>query len=311
LTPAAAKAIPWPHWQKEQAPLTYGIELDHDRATEARQRIHHLLWGDALVEMRISPGAFGLVYLNPPYDYSLEPDARAQRLEALFLARFKDVLQKDGWLVLVVPYTVLAACAPVLARYFTDLQVYAFPEEEFHSFHQCLVLGQKRFLVSMAKAAKVEQELVCLTGMAPEIFLATAPPLAHCTEQLIIPEAKQPCTFTCSRIDPREAIPLVRRSGLLEDLLIHDLAPGLCHSIRPLAPLKNGHLALMLAGGYMNGEIEQDGRRLVIKGVVHKTETIHAIAENTSGDTMVTTRDQYQPTVKAIDMATAELLLIR
>ena len=60
--------------------ITYGIELDHDRATEARQRIHHLLWGDALVEMRISPGAFGLVYLNPPYDYSLDPDVRAQRL---------------------------------------------------------------------------------------------------------------------------------------------------------------------------------------------------------------------------------------
>jgi hypothetical protein len=97
----------------------------------------------------------------------------------------------------------------------------------------------------------------------------------------------------------------------LEDLIIHDLAPGLCHSIRPSAPLKNGHLALMLAGGYMNGEIEQDGLRLVIKGVVQKTETIHALTENSSGDTMVTTRDQYQPTVKAIDMATAELLLIR
>ena len=127
--------------------ITYGIELDHDRATEARQRIDHLLWGDALVEMRISPGAFGLLYLNPPYGYSLEPEAQAQRLEALFLRRFQKTLHKDGWLVLVVPYTVLAACAPVLARHFTDLQVYAFPEEEFHTFHQCLVIGQKRSLV--------------------------------------------------------------------------------------------------------------------------------------------------------------------
>ncbi|MDD2462614.1 MAG: hypothetical protein PHI97_01325 [Desulfobulbus sp.] len=75
--------------------------------------------------------------------------------------------------------------------------------------------------------------------------------------------------------------------------------------------MKNGHLALMLAGGYMNGEIEMEGRRLVIKGVVHKTEKIHSIAENNSGDTMVTTRDLYQPTVKAIDMAKAEMLIIR
>ena len=122
--------------------LTYGIELDHDRATEARQRIDHLLWGDALVEMRISPGTFGLHYLNPPYDYSLEPEAQAQRLEALFLRRFQETLHKDGWLVLVVPYTVLTACAPILARHFTDLQVYAFPEEEFHTFLQCLVIGR-------------------------------------------------------------------------------------------------------------------------------------------------------------------------
>ena len=291
--------------------ITYAIELDHDRATEARQRIDHLLWGDALVEMRISPGAFGLLYLNPPYGYSLEPEAQAQRLEALFLRRFQKTLHKDGWLVLVVPYTVLAACAPVLARHFTDLQVYAFPEEEFHTFHQCLVIGQKRSLVIKTKAAQLEQELNCIAGMAPEIFLATAPQLAICTERLTIPAPKHPCTFRCSRIDPREAIPQVRKSGLLEDLLTHDLAPGQCHSIRPLAPLKNGHLALMLAGGYMNGEIEMDGHRLVIKGVVHKTEKIHSIAENTSGDTMVTTRDLYQPTVKAIDMAKAEMLIIR
>lgn len=296
---------------EETGAITYGIELDHDRATEARQRIDHLLWGDALVEMRISPAAFGLLYLNPPYDYSLEPEAQAQRLEAIFLRRFQETLHKDGWLVLVVPYTVLAACAPVLARHFTDLQVYVFPEEDFRVFHQCLVIGRKRSLVTKAKAAKMEQELNCIAGMESEFFLATAPQLASCSERLAIPAPKHPCTFTCSRIDPREAIPLVRKSGLLEDLLTHDLAPGQCHAIRPLAPLKNGHLALMLAGGYMNGEIEMDGRRLVIKGVVHKTEKIHSIAENNSGDAMVTTRDQYQPTVKAIDMAKAEMLIIR
>lgn len=64
--------------------ITYGLELDHERATEARTRINYLLWGDALVEMRLSQAAFGLLYLNPPYDYSLAPDAKAERLEALF-----------------------------------------------------------------------------------------------------------------------------------------------------------------------------------------------------------------------------------
>ena len=93
--------------------------------------------------------------------------------------------------------------------------------------------------------------------------------------------------------------------------MANDLLPGQCNSIRPLAPLKNGHLALMLAGGYMNGEIEMDGRRLVIKGVVRKTEKVQSVNENSDGKTTVTTRDQYLPTVKAIDMARAEMLTIQ
>lgn len=125
--------------------------------------------------MRISPGAFGLLYLNPPYDYSLEPEAQAQRLEALFLRRFQETLHKDGWLVLVVPYTVLAACAPILTRHFIDLQVYAFPEEEFHIFHQCLVLGRKRSLVTKTKAAQMEQELNCIAGMDRSTFKKISP----------------------------------------------------------------------------------------------------------------------------------------
>ena len=294
------------------AATTYGIELDHERATEARTRIANLLWGDALVEMRLSAGCFGLLYLNPPYDYSLAPDSTSERLEALFLKRFHETLQKEGWLVLVIPYTVLAHCAPVLARHFGNLQVFAFPEDEFQSFHQCLVLGRKRALVAKAQAGKVEQELIGIAGMDPDIFVQTAPQLASCTERLIIPAPRQPtCTFKCNRIDPLEAIPLVRKSGLLEELLTHDLAPGQRNTIRPLAPLKNGHLALMLAGGYMNGEIEMNGRHLVIKGVVHKTEQVHSVAENNNGETTVTTRDRYQPTVKAIDMARAEMLLIQ
>lgn len=292
--------------------ITYGIELDHERATEARTRIAHLLWGDALVEMRLSAGSFGLLILNPPYDYSLAPDSTAERLEALFLKRFHETLQKDGWLALIIPFTVLAHCAPLLARHFGRLQVFAFPEDDFQSFHQCLVLGQKRALVAKAQAIEVEQELIGIAGMDPDVFLQTAPQLASCSEILTIPAPRHPtCTFKCNRIDPLEAIPLVRKSGLLEELLMHDLAPGQRNTIRPLAPLKNGHLALMLAGGYMNGEIEMNGRHLVIKGVVHKTEQVHNVAENNKGETTVTTRDRYQPTVKAIDMARAEMLIIQ
>ena len=292
--------------------LTYGVELDHQRATEARSRLSRLLWGDALVEMRISSASFGLLYLNPPYDYEMAPNSKAERMEALFLKRYQETLQKDGWLILVIPYTVLKFCAVTLSRHFEKLQVYSFPEEEFQVFKQCVVLGRKRPLIAKERAAKVERGLILLADREPEEFLKTTPRITDCPTRMTIPAPRYPgLTFRSTRIDPLEVIPMVRKCGLLDDLLRTDLVPGQCNSIRPLAPLKNGHLALMLAGGYMNGEIELNGHRLVIKGVVHKTEKVQSVSENSAGQTMVTTRDQYLPTVKAIDMVRAEMMTIQ
>lgn len=290
---------------------TFGIELDHCRATSARDSLSHTLWSDALVEALVSSAAFGLLYLNPPYDYEMAPESKAERLEARFLKRYQHSLQKDGWLILVIPYTILKFCAAILARYFEKLQVLAFPAEEFQEFKQCVVLGCKRQLVPKDQARETERSLALFSGKDPEDFLDTTPSLDNCNNRLIIPTPKTlHLTFKSTRIDPLEVIPLVRKCGLVDDIL-RDLLPQQCNSIRPLAPLENGHLALMLAGGYMNGEIELNGRRLVIKGLVSKTEKVQSVGENSSGETTVITRDQYLPTVKAIDLIRAEMMTIR
>jgi hypothetical protein len=217
----------------------------------------------------------------------------------------------DGWLILVIPYTVLKFCAAVLARHFEMLQVFAFPEEEFHTFKQCVVLGRKRPLVAKDQAHMTERSLIRLSDRELDEFLEITPQLDKCANSITIPSPTSPLTlFKSTRIDPLEAIPLVRKCGLLDDIL-HDLVPRQCNSIRPLAPLENGHLALMLAGGYMNGEIELNGKRLVIKGVVSKSEKVQSVSENATGDTTVVTRDQYMPTVKAIDMVRAEMMTIQ
>lgn len=291
--------------------VSYGIELDHCRATSARDRVSRAIWGDALVEAHVSPAAFGLLYLNPPYDYEMAPESKAERQEARFLKRYQHTLQKDGWLILVIPYTVLKFCAAILARNFEKLQVLAFPAEEFQEFKQCVVLGRKRSLVAKDQARETERGLALLSGKEPEDFLSTTPSLDSCNCRLTIPSPKTiHITFKSTRIDPLEVIPLVRKCGLVDDIL-RDLLPKQCNSIRPLAPLENGHLALMLAGGYMNGEIELNGQRLVIKGLVSKSEKVQSVSENSSGEITVVTRDQYLPTVKAIDLIRAEMMTIR
>ncbi len=290
---------------------TYGIELDHQRAHEARSRLTKVLWGDALTEMQVSPNAFGLLYLNPPYDDGVSDGAKPQRLEVQFLRRYLGTLQQGGYLVLVIPYYILKHCAKPLARYF-KVQVVGFPEEEFQTFRQCIVFGRKKLLVPKEEAEQTQAHLEELAGMEPDVFMDEVETLESIAPvSITVPAPVKPLTtFRAKNIDPLEAIPLVRKAGILKNVLA-ELTPRKNNEIRPLTPLENGHLALMLAGGYMNGAIEKDGRQLVIKGVVHKSEKVINVRENDSGEGAITTRDQYIPTVKVIDMQTAELITVQ
>ena len=47
---------------------TYGVELHRERVQEASERLDHVLAAD-LFQTSVANGAFGLLYLNPPYDY--------------------------------------------------------------------------------------------------------------------------------------------------------------------------------------------------------------------------------------------------
>jgi len=69
----------------------------------------------------------------------------------------------------------------------------------------------------------------------------------------------------------------------------------------------------MLAGGFMNGAVEKDGRQMVIKGVVHKSSPVVSSATKEDGTPSgtITTRDKYIPTVKVIDMHTATIQVIQ
>ena len=87
---------------------TFGIELHRDRAEEAEARLGHVLAAD-LFATSIANGAFGLLFLNPPYDY----DSEDKRTEHAFLTQTTRYLAEDGLLVFIVPRQRLAVSAPV------------------------------------------------------------------------------------------------------------------------------------------------------------------------------------------------------
>ncbi len=290
--------------------VTYGIELDHQRAQEARTRLHKVIWGDALTEVRISPASFNLLYLNPPYDTALAADGKKKRMEEQFLRKYMGNLVQDGYLLFVIPYYVLKHCAKPLSRYFKDVQVFSFPESDFGCFKQCVVIGRKRKLVPKKEAQDTQEYLAEFATLLPEFFLSAAPSMEEMPE-ISVPAAQGPLkTFQGTKVDPFEAIPLIRKAGIMYGVL-DELAPRKNNHIRPLNPLENGHMALMLAGGYMNGAVQKDGRQLVIKGVVDKSEEIVKTSGDGSGSGTITTRDQYKPTVKVIDLQAAEIFTVQ
>ncbi len=285
---------------------TYGIELDYDRVKEARTRLNIVRWADSITEMKITRGVFGMLFLNPPYDYESNPEGKAERLERVFLKRFANSLQKGGWLVFVIPYYVLVDCADVLARCFTDIGIYAFPESEFWTFKQCIVVGERN-LVSQDDKQESQDELRFFGSVSPERFLEAMPTL----EQLPVLSIPAPAcdinTFHSSRLDPEEAIALAMKGGLLKQV-VKELTVRSRNAIRPVAPLEVGHLSLMLASGYMNGLLERDGKRLIIKGIVEKDEVF---LESSSTEDKAVYQDVYKPTVKAIDLVEGEMLVIQ
>ena len=65
---------------------TYGAELDRERFNKAKEVLHNTVWADSVYELRASVQGFGLLWLNPPYDYNEGGyEQTRQRLEIQFL----------------------------------------------------------------------------------------------------------------------------------------------------------------------------------------------------------------------------------
>lgn len=240
---------------------SYGIELQADRAEQCRQRLGRLLATSAF-SVRLANGAFSVLWLNPPYD----ADDEKKRLEHRFLTALARALCPGGVLVYIIPQRRLGVSARYLAAHFTDLRAYRFPDPEFAAFSQIVLLGVKRSRAAPDGTTQARLESWSETDLTP------LPDVPEGTPIVVPALSASDILFAPLSFDPRLAAEEARRRGVWQQAAFAEqLWPSVELPVRPLMPLRRGHLALLVAAGLLNNvALEQNGERVLVKGRAHK-----------------------------------------
>ena len=239
---------------------TYGVELHRDRAEDAARRLHRTLASD-LFATSIANGAFGLLLLNPPYDF----DSEDKRTEHAFLTQTTRYLAESGLLVFIVPRQRLAVSARYLSTHYGRMQCWAFPDPERDVFDQVVLMGYRK--ADPVPDAPAESMVLEWAVGEPE------PLRSHpYTEFSPATTPSGDILFATRTVDPVAAAAEARRSGLWANTEITDtLWPAKDSRTRPLMPLRRGHMAMLVAAGFLdNLVLEADGRRILVKGRTSK-----------------------------------------
>ncbi len=266
---------------------TYGVELHQERAEEAAGRLRRTLAAD-LFQTSIGNQAFGVCFLNPPYDH----DPESKRTEHAFLTHVTRYLDQGGLLVFIVPRQRLAVSAKYLASYYARLRCWAFPHPEREAFDQVVVMGYRQLEPHLD--VEVEREIREWSEGEPR-------PLVSSNYPVYTPSTADAgdILFATRNVDPVAAAAEARRSGLWANAEVTDaLWPSKDQRTRPLMPLRRGHMAMLIAAGFLdNLQLQADGRRILVKGKT--TKELVLVEETPDKETY---REKLRTTVVALDL---------
>ncbi len=277
---------------------SYGIELNEERVETARERLDHVLATSAF-SVRLAHGAFACLYLNPPY----AEDEEKRRLEHAFLTSLTRALCPAGVLVFLVPQRRLAVSARYLASHFENMAVYRFPDPEFTAFRQVVLFATRKRQAALDPVTQAhlqawsEAELMPLPDEPGETSLLPVPALPS-----------GDILFAPLFFDPASAAVEAQRRGVwAHPDLVERLWPAEAASVRPLMPLRRGHLALLVAAGLLNNvTLQQDGQRVLVKG---RTTKVMQPVETEDTNVQVE-REVLRTVVTLLDLATGQIEVI-
>uniref|UniRef100_A0A7C5VF07 Class I SAM-dependent methyltransferase n=1 Tax=Thermus caliditerrae TaxID=1330700 RepID=A0A7C5VF07_9DEIN len=241
--------------------VPYAVELDEERARACRKALAPLsgkvLQGDSL---EMEGGGFGLLWLNPPYDWAEGGGEKAKRLERIFLEHWWEALVPGGLLVLLVPEGVAEDLWGFLAPRASHAVAFRLPEEEYGRFRQVVLLAVRALYSwqSVEEAFRVspwERGLERARRVLEEVWPARGGEI----RPSLRPRPK----------DLEASLGEARFSPLWEAVEAACVKESAV--FRPLLPLRQAHLALLVAGGLLDlQEIELEGEPHAVLGVLRK-----------------------------------------
>lgn len=272
---------------------TYGVEIDYGRYREAAEKAKHVVWGDAISEFSATNNAFSCLYLNPPYDWS-RSETTSERMEVVFLRKGLKYLKKNSLLIFVIPRYVLAYSARLLANHFKQIKVMAFTEAEYDAFKQVVVFGYK----DMGTDPETEEYLKGVAD-AKELVI---PRLDQDDSIFFLSPSSTVNMFQTIRLDPEIVLKKLMKnrlelSGLFKKESIE--------TIKTIMPLRQGHKAMILASGMMNGVYGEGENRVLVKGTTIKTK------HQTDTDNGFIEKEKIEIIIKSINLHTGEFVDIK
>ena len=248
IDPCVGDGVAFAHLLQDVTCNRYGIEVDANRAEQARALGIETLQANAM-DVRCPPEAVSLLYLNPPYDWEAG-ESNNQRLESVFLEHTYRWLKVGGVLLFVIPQLRLAKCARLLSEQFIDLRVFRLTEPACAQFNQIAVLATRRKRHARLSDAALLDAVQYLETLATRVELE---PLGDTTDVRYEVPSSEPVVLT------NMGIPLDE----VEDLLLESSAYRQAGRVllpklgdvrgRPLTPLHGGHVGLLCTAGMLNG----------------------------------------------------------
>lgn len=280
---------------------SYGIELDRERAQLGKAKLKKVI-NDSYTHLCAPEKAYSLLFLNPPYD----SDTEYKRLEYEFLVEMTPHLAPGGVLVYIIPHHyLLPKTARYLSYWYRDICVLRFPDEDYKAFRQIIILGVKKDKYGADPEAESELNKI------PTLPKESLPVIEADAHRYTLPYVNGTFWFRSKYLNPADCCQEIEEFGLWKDKEILDiLVPQANEGLRPLMPLRKGHLAMLIGAGLMdNIEIEKGGRKLLIKGKTEKKVHYQEIEEEDQRTTIET--DYVVTNVTVLNLLNGELQTIQ